>query len=91
MDNIKRYKVVWLVKQTQPDEGYYETTIYVCSSFKRAQEYARTLNKEYGAHCVFDENWDFVEYDLKGEPHYYEIEEMAVDESLYIGKDEQSN
>lgn len=41
-------QIVYLVKQTQPDAGYYETTIYVCSTFARAQSYARTLNKEYG-------------------------------------------
>lgn len=83
---------IYLVNQTQPNEEYYDTAIYACSTFERAQKYARHLNKEYGEGCVFDDNWDFVEYDMRCEPHYYTIEEMVVDEPLfYVGKNKQSN
>lgn len=73
---------IYLVNQTQPAEGYYETTIYVCSTFERAQKYARRLNKAYGEFCVFDENWDFTEYDMRGDPHYYTVAEAEIDEPM---------
>ena len=75
-------KVIYLVNQTQPAEGYYETTIYACSTFERAQKYVRRLNKEYGEFCVFDKNWDFVECDMQGEPHYYTVAEAEIDEPM---------
>lgn len=85
-------KVIYLVQQTQPEEEYFNTAIYACSTFERAQQYARQLNKEYGRNCVFDEDWDFIEYDMKGEPHYYTVESLKLDEPLApnYGKDEKS-
>lgn len=59
-------KYVYLVKQTQRSAGYIDTTIYVCSTEEKAEEYAKKLNKEYG----------------NGKTHYYDVEKIEVDEDL---------
>lgn len=74
--------IVYLVKQKQPSSDYFDTTIYVCSTKERAIEYCRKLNKEYGKNCVFDENWDFVDENIDGDPHYYTWVGMEIDEPL---------
>ena len=82
---METLKGVYMVKQIQPSCDYDHKTIYVCSTLARAQEYARALNKEYGKHCIFDENWDFVDcedsvdWDLV---HYYTVEFMKINEEL---------
>lgn len=63
---VNKMEYVYLVKQTQRSEGYLNTTIYVCSTEKRAMEYAKKLNEEYG----------------NGRTHYYDVEKMKVDEDL---------
>lgn len=84
----EKNQMIWIVTQTQPDEGYHETAIYACSTEEKATEYARKLNKEYGAGCIFDENWDFEEvdydggYDEENGVSYYEVQPLKVDEPL---------
>lgn len=78
---------VWLVKQTQPSADYIARTIYICSTQERAMEYARRLNKRWGANCHFDENWDFVDVDNTyyfDDVHFYNVESMPIDEDLVI-------
>lgn len=75
---------VYLVKQTQPTEGYNDKTIYVCTTREKAQEYCRKLNKRYGYAAQFDENYNLVYGDPIEPSHYYDWEVMEVDESLVI-------
>ena len=75
---------VYVVHETNleyPDES---CPLYACSSFEKAQNKARKLNKEYGQGCVFDENWDFVEYNCRAEPHYYGVSRLKLDEPLAV-------
>lgn len=69
---------VWLVRQTQPSEDYYQRTIAVYDKKEDAERIARRLNKTYGNKCIFDEDWDFVEIDWNHTDeygyHYYDIE-----------------
>lgn len=85
----KEHKVVWLVKQTQyhiddlNSDDYLRQTIYVCSTKEKAEQYAKELNKEYGAGAVFDDNNLFVDLDYDSDyHHYYDVECMEVDEPL---------
>ena len=78
---------VYLVKQTQPSCDYDNQTIYVCSTFERATEYARKLNKKFGQHCQFDEDWDFIDVDDSYDwdnVHFYTVESMTVDQELVL-------
>lgn len=75
---------VYLVKQTQPVDCYYDKTIYVCTTKEKAQEYCRKLNKRYGYAARFDENWDCMCGSDSEYCHYYDWECMDVDENLVI-------
>lgn len=80
--NGKEIGIVFLVLQTDPEDGYDHQTIYVLTDEDEAYRRARDLNKRYGRGCVFDDNWDFVEYEMGNEEaHYYEVEEMRLNES----------
>lgn len=74
---------VYLVKQTQDTYGYFDKTIYVCSTKEKAQEYCRKLNKIYGDGCKFSKEWDF-EYECDYNTHFYNWEPMEVDEELVL-------
>ncbi len=81
--------LVYLVRQTQPIDYYEQKTIYVCSTKEKAQEYCRTLNKEYGCGVKFNDGWDFIDLDDDYEheqQHYYDWECMEVDEELVLLK-----
>lgn len=71
---ITPIKNVWLVRQTQPVDDYDQRTIAVFTDKQDALNLARRLNKVYGQNCIFDEDWDLVEYDMQDDPHYYDIE-----------------
>lgn len=77
---------LYLVKQTQPDENYQETTIYVCSDKEEATRRARKLNKLYGQGCIFSEDGDFEEVDYEDSyvegVHYYEVEAIQLDKPM---------
>ena len=34
----EKKQMIWIVTQTQPDEGYHETAIYACSTEEKATE-----------------------------------------------------
>jgi hypothetical protein len=79
--------LVYLVRQTQPVDYYEQKTIYVCSTKEKAQEYCRTLNKEYGYGVKFNDEWDFIDLDDDYEheqQHYYDWECMELDEELVL-------
>lgn len=71
-------KYVWLVRQTQPSNGYNAYPIAVYDEQRNAVSLARRLNKVYGENCVFDEDWDFVEYDMQDDPCYYDVDCQVV-------------
>lgn len=75
-------KKLYLVRQTQPIDYYDQKTIAVFDNLEQAQKLARTLNKEYGCGCVFDDNWDFVELDDAENLHYYDIDEQELNPDL---------
>lgn len=76
---------VYLIKQTQETEGYFDKTIYICSTKEKAQEYCRKLNETYGYGCKFSKEWDF-EYECDDDVHFYNWEHMEVDEDLVLLK-----
>ena len=69
---------VYLVKQTQPECNFNDTTIGIYSDMDVAINMARNYNAVYGANCVFDENHDFVERTGVGDPHYYTVGRMKI-------------
>lgn len=73
---------VWQVKQTQRDEMYDNTTIYITEDYNEAEECARRLNKQYGRGCMFTPQGDF-EYEVADSEytHYYKVEgcELGID------------
>lgn len=76
---------VYLVRQTQPRCDYINTTIYVMTDKDKAIEYARELNKEYGACCKFTDEYDFIEMDEEyyfDDVHYYDVETMKINQKL---------
>jgi hypothetical protein len=80
--NGKEIECVYLVLQTDPEDGYDHQTIYVLTDVKEAYRRARDLNKRYGKGCVFDDDWDFIEYEMGNEEaHYYEVEEIKINDS----------
>lgn len=85
---MRKSNVVYVVSQIQPEDLEYTGALYACSTFEKAQKYARQLNKEYGYGCVFDENWDFVEYNMEGDPHYYTVTTLEIDEPIAGGSDD---
>lgn len=64
---------VWIVCQYQPEEGYQGYPVATFTNEKDALDLCRRLNKDYGAGVVFDDDWDFLEYTMKDDPHYYEV------------------
>lgn len=80
-------KYVYLVKQTQPECDYHNTTVAVYSDKETAKNVARNFNATYGANCVFDENYDFVELNCNGDPHYYTVEKIKVREKPLVDYD----
>ena len=80
-------KYVYLVKQTQPDCDFNDTTIGVYSDKETAVNLARNYNAVYGENCVFDENYDFVEINCNGDPHYYTVEKIKVREKPIVDYD----
>ena len=83
---IEEVKQIFLVRQTQPDEEYYQTTIYVCSKEDEAIRRARELNKRYGCGCIFSDEGDFEEVDYDDSyvdgVHYYDVESMTINEQF---------
>lgn len=83
-------KGVWLVRQTQPIEEYYQRTIAVYDNEEDARKLAQRLNKCYGRGCEFDEDWDFYQIDWEHTDeynyHYYDIEyqELNPKDSDYL-------
>ena len=73
---------VYLVRQTQTEDDYQGKTIYVCSTKERAVEYARKLNKQYGYGVEFNEDYDFIYNNGNDIYHYYDVEEIEVDQEL---------
>lgn len=51
-----------------------------CDAYKLTRQY----NKRYGAHCIFTREGEFVEYDMKGDPDYYDIEEYQLNEKIKL-------
>ncbi len=84
----KKKPFVYVVSQIQPTELEYNGALYACSTFEKAQKYARQLNKEYGSGCVFDKNWDFVEYNCESDPHYYTVTKLEINEPIAGGSDD---
>lgn len=70
---------LFMVRQTQPTDDYYQRTIAVFTNEQDALNLSRRLNKVYGEYCIFDEQWDLVEYDMQDEPHYYDVESVSLD------------
>lgn len=77
---------VYLVRQTQPDEDYRNTTIYVFTDKQDAVKEARKLNKEYGMGCIFSDKGDFIEVDYDDSyvegVHYYDVEEIILNPKI---------
>lgn len=85
LSNNEKNKTVWVVKQTQPSEGYNHSVVKVFSTEEKANEYARQLNKEYGSGCIFSKDYDFEEVDYgniepDSEIHYYDVDSFEMDE-----------
>jgi len=83
--NVFSVESVYLVKQNQAYDGYFDKTIYVYTDEDKATEVCRKLNKEYGTKelCEFTEDWDFVEVkdpDFYAEAHFYTVEEILLNE-----------
>ena len=79
-------KYVWCVRQTQPADDYDQRTIAVFDNKQDALNLARQLNKVYGQNCIFDKDWDLIEYDMQDDPHYYDTESVQLnpDPSDYL-------
>lgn len=72
---------VYVVRQTQLECGYENTAIAVFDDEATATKLARALNKEYGFGCIFDDDWDFVEYELD-DCHYYDVDSMELNPNI---------
>lgn len=76
-------KNIYIVNQTQPEEGYNNTAIYACSTYEIAKQRARKLNKKYGSGCVFSDGGDFLDIaDSAGTVHFYTVAELKIDENF---------
>lgn len=74
-------QVVYVVRQTQTCENFYDTAIYVCSTEKEATRRARLLNQTYGSNCKFSDEWDYEDIEEGAEDyHYYDVEAFPLDE-----------
>lgn len=76
---------IYLVRQTQPLCGYTNVAIYACLTEEKAVQYARQLNKEYGAGATFTPEYDFIDEYATADPdsvHYYTVDALTVDEPL---------
>ena len=51
-----------------------------CDAYKLARQY----NKHYGANCLFTRDGDFVEYSMKGDPDYYDVEEHQLNKKIKL-------
>ena len=72
-------KMLYTVNQTQPEAEYQDTTIAIFSNKQDAISLARKLNQEYGSGCVFNDVWDFVEYNMQDNPHFYTVDCVELD------------
>ena len=79
---MKKQMYIYVVRQTQPACDYQDTAIAAFTNERTATRLARKLNQEYGENCVFDDDWDFVEYDMQGDPHYYDVETIKLNPRL---------
>lgn len=81
-------KLVWAVRQTQPDENLDEKTIAVFDNEEQARDLARRLNKEYGNGAIINEYGDLVAVDDWECPdlHYYDVKSFKVnpDKRLFL-------
>lgn len=75
---ITPVKYVWLVRQTEPENDFQNETIGVFTDEQTAINLARKLNQKYGENCVFDNNWDFVEFNYDGDPIYYDVDRQKI-------------
>ena len=73
---------VYLVRQTQTTENFFNTTIYVCTDEDEAIRRARELNKTYGSGCEFDDDWEMIEI-TDDDYHYYDVEPIKLNEKFY--------
>lgn len=80
-------KYIYLVCQTQPSAGYYETPIYALTSEKKAKRYCQMLNKKYAQYAELDDKGNFIgEY--QGSDfnldcvHYYTVQPIKINEPL---------
>ena len=78
-------KTVYIVAQTQTDEGFYDLPIYVMSVRLWADKYAQKLNKEFAYGVDLDREGNFIkvkdgmeQYDY----HFYKVLPMVLDEEL---------
>lgn len=81
-------KLVWAVRQTQPDENLDEKTIAVFDNEEQARDLARQLNKEYGDGVITNEHGDFIavdDWEYTG-LHYYDVKSFKVnpDKRLFL-------
>lgn len=63
---MEKLKTVYLVKQFQEQTDFWDSTIYVYSTKKKADEVCQKLNDEYE----------------DGRLHYYEVEAIGLDEEV---------
>ena len=82
-NKMENKKYVYLVRQTQLVDDYNKTTIAVFDDREQAEKLARALNKEYGRGCVFDDNWDFVEWTCEiDDINYYDIDCQEINPDM---------
>lgn len=76
-DFPKQPKRVYMVRQTQPCDGYDQFTIAVFDNKEQAVALARKLNKEYAVGVLLSDEGDFITQDDEfcdwDNCHYYEI------------------
>ena len=74
-------KMVYVVAQTQTDEGFYDLPIYVMSVRLWADKYAQKLNKEFAYGVDLDKKGNFIK--VQGSDyHFYKVLPMVLDEEL---------
>ena len=76
---------VYLVRQNQPMEDYYNYTIAVYDNIQEARTLARKLNKEFGKGCKFTKTHDFVsiiDSNVDDDYHYYDIDVQKINPAL---------
>lgn len=73
-------KVIYGVRQYQPQEDYNGEPVYCYDKEETAIECARILNKTYGDNCIFNMKGDFEECLSEDNCHYYTVETFIIDD-----------